>query len=49
MASASHPDQTDGKEGVSRNVCKLTEEGKYAFSGLAANILAELFYRPEEK
>lgn len=31
------------------SVCKLSEEGKYAFAGLAANILAELFSHPEEK
>lgn len=39
-----------GHEGdMSVNVCKLTEEGKYAFAGLAANILAEQFDRAEEK
>lgn len=29
--------------------CQLTDAGKYAFAGLAANILAELYERDEER
>ena len=41
--SSSHSDN------IAVSACKLTDEGKYAFAGLAANILAAQFNRPEEK
>ena len=49
MADSATTHSSSHSDNIAVSACKLTDEGKYAFAGLAANILAEQFNRSEEK